>query len=180
LYSACKCNYYFSLFTFHFKAWLFQALNGVLILDDLYCALLACAGGDELELCLVAEVLEPLAGNPFHIDLLDVGGGEGIGGLGSLGVEFGVEASEFSEVDFLAFENQLMETIDGLGDDGSDVCAVVGAAVVGDVLGELLEVEDLAHLRGGISLGFGDVFLLGAGLGTHDDDTVVNHGFWGD
>ena len=137
MYSACKCNYYFSLFTFHFKAWLFQALNGVLILDDLYCALLACAGGDEL--------VEPLAGNPFHIDLLDVGGGEGIGGLGSLGVEFGVESAKFSEVDFLAFENQFMETIDGLGDDGSDVCAVVGAAVVGDVLGELLEVEDLGR-----------------------------------
>ena len=51
---------HFSLFTFHFKAWLFQALNGFLVLDDLLGLSLCQAGGYELELSFAAEVLAGL------------------------------------------------------------------------------------------------------------------------
>ena len=89
---------------------------------------------------------------------------------------FGVEAAEFTERDLVAGQHHLAEAIDGLGEDGSHVAAVVGAAVVGDVLGELVEVELLAHLRGAVGLGLLDVGLLRARLGTHDGNAVVNHG----
>ena len=195
MYSACKCKYYFSLFldalaprrafnarnTFHFSLSraLFEPLNRVLVLDDLDCALLCSAGGYELEGGFVAEVLEVLAGCPADVHLLDVGGGEGIGRLGAFGVELHVEAAELPEVDLVAKEHLFAQAVDGFGEHGCDVGTVVGAAVVGDVFGELVDAEDFVYLSGAVGLGLGDVLLLRTRSGGHDDDTVVDHDFFG-
>jgi len=179
LYSACKCNYYFSLFTFHFKAWLLQALNGVLVLDDLDGAGLACAAGDEVELCFGAEVSAVEVGGlaPLDVHLGDVGGGEGICGFGADGGDAGGEGAEVAEGDAVALEDDFAQAADGLGEHGGDVALVVDATVVADVLCEVVEAVVLADLCLAVGLGFGDVLLLGAGLCGLDGNAVVDHVF---
>ena len=155
---------------------LLQSLNRFLVLDDIDGVGLCGAAGDEVELCFVAEVLELLAGRPADVDLLDVGGAEVLGLLLSLGGEFDMEVAQFAEFHLVAGEQLFAQAIDGLRDDGGDVGSVVGAAVAGDVLCELVEVEHFMNLCGAVGLGFGDVLLLRSGSRGHDANAVVNHG----
>ena len=173
------CNKHLRGFhSFIFRGWsLLQSLNGLFVLDDVDGVGLCGAAGHELELCVLAEALEGLAGRPADVDVLDAGGVEVLGLLLAFGGEFDVEAAEFSERHLVAGEHHLAEAIDGLGDDGGDVGAVVGAAVAGDVFSELAEVEFLVDLRSAVGLGFGDVLLLRSGRGGHDANAVGNHGF---
>ena len=116
-----------------------------------------------------------VAGRPADVHGLAVGGGEGVGRLGAPGGELHVEAAELPEVDLVAQEHLFAQAVNGLGEHGRDVGAVVGAAVVGDVLGEGVHVEDFVHLSRAVGLRLLDVFLLRSGLGAHDDDRVVDH-----
>ena len=150
-------------------------MNRIRILDDLDGVGLLLALGHELEGGVVAEVPEVLAGTPADVDGLDVLGGEVVCGDGAFGLEFGMERAEFSEGDLVACEHHFAEAVDGLSEDGCHVASVVGASVVGDVLGELVEVEALVDLADAVSLRLGDVSLECAGLGAHDGDRVLNH-----
>ena len=80
-----------------------------------------------------------------------------------------------NKMKFAQWTNTVTVTQNGRTWNGCHVGTVIDASVVGDVLGKLVDVEHLTHLCVAISLGFGDFCLLGAGLGAHDSDTVVNH-----
>ena len=69
-------------------------MNRVLVLDDLDGVGLGDEAWDELELGILTEVLEALAGSPAHIDLLDVVGIELVRGACALGLEFSVEGAK--------------------------------------------------------------------------------------
>ena len=150
-------------------------MDGFLVLDFLDGFGLSLAGGHELEGGFAAEVLELLAGIPADIDGLDVGGGEGVGSCCALALDASLEVAEVAEADALAFEQEFAQAADSEGEQADDVALLIDAAVVGDVLGEGVDVNALLGLNHAVSLGFYDVGLLGAGLGAHDRDTVVNH-----
>ena len=66
---------------------------------------------------------------------------------------------------------------DGVGEDALDDALREGAVVVGHVLGELVEAHLVGDLSGAVGFGFDDVGFLRTGLGTHNDDAVVDHVF---
>ena len=150
-------------------------MDSIRVLDDLDGVGLLRALRNEFELGIGAEILEELAGTPADVDGLDVVGGKVLGGDCALGLEFGMERAEVSERDLVTGEHHLAEAVDGLGEDGCHVAAVVGATVVGDVLSELDQVEAFVDLADTISLRFGDVSLECAGLSAHNGDRVLDH-----
>ena len=73
---------------------LLKPLNRVFVLNDLDGIGLCDAAWNKLELGIVAEVLEALAGSPAHIDLLDILGIELVRDACALGLEFSVEGAK--------------------------------------------------------------------------------------
>jgi len=159
---------------------LLQTLNRVGVLDDLDGVVLHLATGNELELRLVAEVAEVLAGRPADVHGLDVGCTELLSRFCAFAAEFHTEAAEFAQADDVAGEELLAETTDHVGDDTADGTLREGRVVVGHVLDELVVGEFGVSLCGTISLGAArfcaNVGLLRAGLRAHDANRVVNHG----
>lgn len=154
---------------------LFHALDSFLVLDFLEAVSLVEAAGDELEGRVLTEVAELLAGRPAHVHVLDVLGGEVVASGGTLGHQFDVEVAQVAQTDALAVEHQVAQAADHLVDDGDDVALVVGAAVAGDVFGELVDVENLGALCGAVGLRLLNVLLLRSGLRAHNYDRIVNH-----
>ena len=154
---------------------LLQSLNGFLVLDDLDLLCLCGATGHELEGGFLTDVLEVLARLPADIDLLDVAGAEILGGSCAFGLEAGLEIAECAELYALAGKHHLSQTIYGDGEQTDDVALAIHAAVILDVLGKFVDVDDLAALGDAVGLRFGNLRLLGSGLGAHDGNTVVNH-----
>ena len=152
-------------------------MNSVGVLDDLDGVVLCLAGRNELELCFCAELLavEGKSLAPDDVHLLDVLDGEVLGGDCALGGEAGGEGAHASEGHAVALQDELAQAGNGLAENGVDVAGVIYAAVVADVLGELLEGEVLSNLRGAVGFGVVDLRLLRAGLCTLDGNTVVNH-----
>jgi len=178
-------NFEFSHFELFRVGDLLQTLNSVLVADYLDGVGLRLAAGNQLELCLVAEVLEFLAGRPADIHSLDVAGVEVVSGLGGVAGKFAMEFAEVAQAHLVACEQEFLETRHGIGQDASDGTFGEWAVVLCDVVAELVERELLVHL--GHAIGFGaaslcaDVGFLGAGLCAHDGNGVVNHFFcfWG-
>ena len=157
------------------EGFLLEAVDGLFVLDFLDDIGQCLAGGYKLEGGLVSEVLEVLAGFPADVDGLDVGCGEGVGGHSPFGLDAWLEVAKVAEADALSFEQEFTEAADGEGEQADDVALLIDASVVGDVLCKGVDVNGLFGLCHAVSLGLGDVLLLGAGLGAHDCDTVVNH-----
>ena len=154
---------------------LLQPLNRFLVADDFDGVGLSCATWDELEGGVAAEVLEALAHRPAGVDLKDVVGGELLGGDGSLGLEFDVEASEVAEANGVACEKLLAEAVHRVGQNALHGTLGEGRVVVGDVLAEVVEGEAFVNLRGAVGLRLGDLRLLRSGLSAHDANGIVNH-----
>ena len=146
---------------------LLESLNRVRILDDLDGVLSELAAGDEVELSHLAEVLavELKALAPYDVDLLDVIDGEILGGDCSFGGEAGAKGSHFAKRYAVAFEDELLQAENCLGEDSGDVAVVIDTAVVGDVLCELSQREILSHLCLAVShCCIALLCLLGSGL----------------
>jgi len=156
---------------------LLHPLDGLLVLDLLELVSLLLTAGYELEGSFAAEVPEILARFPPDIHGLDVVGGEVIAGGSAFGLESYLEGTKVSKLDALALEQEVAETVDGDGEHTDDVALVIDAAMTVDVLCEGVDIEYFAVLCHAVGLGFLNVLLLGAGLGAHDCDTVVNHSF---
>ena len=150
-------------------------MNGVFVADHFDGVGLCHSTGNKLEACLAAEVLEGFARLPADVDGLDVVGVEVIGSLGSLSLESCLEVAEVAELDAFAFEQEFLQAVDGLGEEPDDVASAIDAAVVGDVAGEVVDVNIATALSHAIGLGFLDVGFLSAGFRTQDCDTVINH-----
>ena len=150
-------------------------MDGVFVADDFDGVGLCLSAGHELEGGLAAEVPEELAGLPADVDSLDVAGVEVVGGLGTLALESSLEVAEVAELDAFAFEQEFLQAVDGLGEEPDDVASAIDAAVVGDVAGEVVDVNIATALSHAIGLGFLDVGFLSAGFRTQDCDTVINH-----
>ena len=118
---------------------LFQPLNSIGVLDHLDGVGGELAAGNKLELSDLAEILavefERLA--PYDVDFLDVINGEVFGGDCAFGGEAGAKGSHFAEGHAVAFEDELFQTENCLGEDGCDIAVVIDATVVGNVLCEL-------------------------------------------
>ena len=160
---------------------LLQTLNSIRVLDDLDGVVLHLAAGNELELSLVAEVAEVLAGIPADVHGLDVAGTEFLGGFCAFAAEFNTEAAEFTEADHVAGEELLTETANHVGDDTADGAFGKRRVVVGHVLYELVVGEFGVSLCGAVGFGSAglcaNVGLLCARLRAHDTDGIVDHGF---
>ena len=160
---------------------LLQTLNSIRVLDDLDGVVLHLAGGNELELSLVAEVPEILARIPADVHGLDVAGTEFLSRVCTFAAEFNTEAAEFTEADDVASKKLLAETTDHVGDDTADGTLGEGRVVIGHVLYELVVGEFGVCLCGTISLGAAglcaNVSLLRAGLRAHNANRVVDHFF---
>ena len=127
---------------------LLESLNSVRVLDDLDSVGCELAAGNQLELGYLTEVLavELKALAPYDVDLLDVIDGEILGGDCAFGGEAGAKGSHFAQRHAVAFEDELLEAEDCLGEDSCDVAVVIDTAVVGDVLCELGQAEILTDL----------------------------------
>ena len=150
-------------------------MNCFLVLDFLDCISLGLAGGNKVEGCFGAEVLEVLAGAPASVHFLDVGGGEGVGCSCALGGKLDVEAAQRSKVHLVACQYLLAEAAHGILQNALDSAFGEWRVVVCDVLAELVEVEDFAHLCGAVGFRLGDFSLFRARLGTHNSNSVINH-----
>ena len=161
---------------------LLQTLNRVRVLDDFDGVVLHLAGGNELELGLVAEVAEVFARIPADVHGLDVAGTEFLSRVCALAAEFHTEAAEFTEADNVASEELLAETTNHVGNDAADGTFGERGVVVGHVLYELVVGEFGVSLGGAISLGAAglcaNVGLLRAGLRAHNANGIVNHDFF--
>ncbi len=154
---------------------LFKALNSVLVLDDLDGIALSFSAWYELEGGFLTEVLELLARSPAHVHLLDFVGVELVGCACTLAGKFHMEAPKVAENHLVASEHLFADAGRSLLEDGCHVALIVGTTVVGNVLGELLEVEHLMYLCRTVSLCLRNVFLLRARLGRSDVNTIVYH-----
>ena len=156
---------------------LFEALNSILIPDDLDGVGLRLAARNELELSVLTEVLELLAGRPGDVHCLDVVGVEVVSRLGRRAGEFHAESAEVAQLNPVAAEELLAQAVYGVGQDALDGALRERRVVVCDVLAELVERELLVHLSRSVGhRAHGVVIsLLGTGLLTCDVDTVVNH-----
>lgn len=150
-------------------------MNGVFVADHFDGVGLCHSTGNELEACLAAEVLEGFARLPADVDGLDVVGVEVVGSLGSLSLESCLEVAEVAELDAFAFEQEFLQAIDCLGEETHDVASAIDAAVIGDVAGEVVDIDLATDLRDAERFGLGDVGFLGTGLSAHDCDAVINH-----
>ena len=154
---------------------LVKTLNGVGVLDYLDGILLLGALGYKLELGIVEQVLEGLARSPADIDLLDVVSSKIVGCYCSLSLEARLEVAKVAKFNTMTFEHQFPKATYCHSQDTNDVTLAIDAAVVGDVLGELVYVNNFAALSHAISLGLGNVRLECSGLCAHDCNTVINH-----
>ena len=154
---------------------LLETMNCVGVLDNLDGVGLLAALGNEVELGLVAKILESFARTPSRIHFLDVCSGEIFGGDSAFSLEFDVEVAQVTEFHLVASEELLANTCHGIGQDALDTTLGEGAVVVGDVLTEIIEREDFVNLSGSVGLGLGDVGFQGSGLRAHNCDTVINH-----
>jgi len=156
---------------------LLQTLNSVLIPDDLDGVGLRLAAGNELELSVLTEVLELLAGRPGDVHSLDVVGVEVVSRLGGVAGQFHTEGAEVAQLNPVAAEELLAQTVYGVGQDALDGALRERRVVVCDVLAELVERELLVHLSRSVGhRAHGVVIsLLGTGLLTCDVDAVVDH-----
>ena len=155
---------------------LFEPLNRFLIPDYLDGVGLSLAGRYEVELGFGTEVLELQTGRPAHVDFLNLLRVELVGGVGTFGGKFYVEAAEVAQHDLVSGEHHLAKTSDGIGQNTLHGTLGEGAVVVGNVLAESVEVENLMNLGGSVGLGLGDVGLLCSGLSAHNHNGIVNHG----
>lgn len=139
-------------------------MNGVFVADHFDGVGLCHSTGNELEACLATEVLEGFARLPADVDGLNVVGVEVIGSLGSLSLESCLEVAEVAELDAFAFEQEFLQAIDCLGEETHDVASAIDAAVIGDVAGEVVDIDLATDLRDAERFGLGDVGFLGTGL----------------
>ena len=131
---------------------------------------LGLARGGLLELGIAAEVLEGLAGVVVHAHRLDVLGRELLLRLGAFGGDGGSEGADFTQVHLIALQDQFAHAHAQLREDADDGALGEHAVVLGDVLGELVDVDDAGELQVGISL----LSLFGLhGVG-HHGRTVLN------
>ena len=123
------------------------------------------------------EVLELLAGRPCDVHCLDVVGVEVVSRLGGVAGQFHAESAEVAQLNPVAAEELLAQTVYGVGQDALDGALRERRVVVCNVLAELVERELLVHLSRSVGhRAHGVVIsLLGTGLLTCDVDTVVNH-----
>ena len=154
---------------------LFESLNGFCVLDNLDVVGLGCTAWYELEVGILAEVLELLAWCPADVDFLDVGSGEVLCGDGSFAGQFNVEGSEVAQPYLVACKQLLTHTSHCIGQDTFYGTFREGAVVVCNVLTEIIKTEHFVNLRSAIGLGLGNVGLLSSGLCAHNCNTVVNH-----
>ena len=164
---------------------------GLALLDGLEDGSLGRTRGYEVELGVGEEVAKLAARLPADRDALDVLRAELLCRLRALAAERYGEVAELAEADLLALQQLLAHAIDCHVEDGHDVGAGVGRAVVGDVAGKLLDGHHLGVLCRGevvgdyalyerLVLGVGSLALglrLGdAGLGLVDLEEVVVDG----
>ena len=139
---------------------LLKTLDGLLIPDHLDGVGLCLAGRYEVELGFGTEVLELLTWRPAHVDFLDLLRVELVGGVGTFGGKFYMEAAEIAQHDLVPGQHHLAKTSDGVGENTLHGTLGEGRVVVGDVLAEVVHVEDLVHLRGSIRFRFLNVRLF--------------------
>ena len=140
---------------------------GLALLDGLEDGRLGRTGGHEVELGVGEEVAEFAARFPADRDALDVLRAELLRRLCALAAERYGEVAELAEADFLALQQLLAHAIDCHVEDGHDVGAGVGCAVVGDVAGKLLDGHHLGVLCRGEVVGDDgpdECLVLGVGL----------------
>ena len=158
---------------------LLQTLNSIRVLDDFDGVALHLAAGNKLELGLVAEVAEVLAGIPADVHGLDVACAEFLGGVCAFATKFHTETAKFAKADDVAGQELFAEATNHVGDDAADGAFGKRGVVIRHVLDELVVGEFGVSLSGTISLGAAglcaDVGLLRAGLRAHDTDGIVDH-----
>ena len=119
-----------------------------------------------LELGVAAQVLEGLADVEVDAHLTDVGGAELVARLGSGGADGGREGADVAELDLIALEDELAHAHGEFGEDAYDGALGEHGVVVGDMLGQFVDVYDAGKLEVGIGL-LGLVGFLGVGLHSH-------------
>ena len=140
---------------------------GLALLDGLEDGCLGRTRGDEVELGVGEEVAELAARFPADRDALDVLRAELLRRLRALAAERYGEVAELAEADLLALQQLLAHAVDCHVEDGHDVGAGVGRAVVGDVAGKLLDGHHLGVLCRGEVVGDDgpdECLVLGVGL----------------
>ena len=140
---------------------------GLALLDGLEDGRLGRTRGHEVELGVGEEVAELAARLPADRDALDVLRAELLRRLRALAAEREGEVAELAEADFLALQQLLAHAIYCHVEDGHDVGAGVGRAVVGDVAGKLLDAHHLGVLCRGEVVGddgLDECLVLGVGL----------------
>ena len=137
------------------------------LLDGLEDGRLGRTRGDEVELGVGEEVAELAARLPADRDALDVLRAELLRRLRALAAEREGEVAELAEADFLSLQQLLAHAIYCHVEDGHDVGAGVGRAVVGNVAGKLLGAHHLGVLCRGEVVGDdgpNECLVLGVGL----------------
>jgi len=131
---------------------------------------LGLARGGLLEFRVAAQVLEALAGQVVDVHVLDVLGGEGVLGEGSLTGDAGGEGAEGTEDDLVALQDELTHAYAELCEDADDGALGEHAVVVGDVVGELLGAHEACELQ--VAVGLAGLFGVSGVL--HHCDTVLD------
>ena len=109
-------------------------MNGLFIPNHLDGVGLSLTARNEIEGGVVAEVLELLSGSPADIHGLDLLSVELVGGVGTFGGKFAMEAAEVAKTYLIACEKLLAKTSDGISQNTFHSTLGEGAVVVGDVL----------------------------------------------
>ena len=124
---------------------------------------LSLAAGGELEVEVVALEVEASAHLVVHVDVLDVGLGEGLhgrdgvalgvgAGQSTLAGDGGREAAQVAQHHGVALGDGLLDAVAHVGDDANDGALAVDAVVVGHVSCEGVDVEHAVQLQTGVRL----------------------------
>ena len=141
-----------------------QVHGGFARLDALQQDLGGTARGHEVEHGTLQEVAEAVAGCPVHVELLNVDGGvEGFHTFRPLTLDADAEYAQVTHFDAFSFQQHLTHAVHGLHQHGIDVGAVVLGSVAGDVLGKLVQRQDVGVLGLGIGL-FGRILVDRIGI----------------
>ena len=113
---------------------------------------LGLARGGLLELGVATQVIEALAGVVLHVHALDVRGREGVLCGRAFAGDAGSEGADSAQDHLVALQDELAHAHGELGEDADDGALGEHTVVLGDVLGQLVGVDDTGLLQVGIRL----------------------------